>query len=95
MTRRPASPQRGFTLVELLVTMTVLTLVVLIAGGLVVVESMFGFPGLGRLLVFAIQNRDVPLIQAISLIVAALYAGGNLLADLVQRWLDPRTREGG
>lgn len=65
-----------------------------IAGGLVVVESMFGFPGLGRLLVFAIQNRDVPLIQAISLIVAALYAGGNLLADLVQRWLDPRTREG-
>lgn len=66
-----------------------------IAGGLVVVESMFGFPGLGRLLVFAIQNRDVPLIQAISLIVAALYAGGNLLADLVQRWLDPRTREGG
>jgi peptide/nickel transport system permease protein len=65
-----------------------------IAGGLVVVESMFGFPGLGRLLVFAIQNRDVPLIQAISLIVAALYAGGNLLADLAQRWLDPRTREG-
>jgi len=66
-----------------------------IAGGLVVVESMFGFPGLGRLLVFAIQNRDVPLIQAISLIVAALYAGGNLLADLVQRWLDPRTRAHG
>ena len=44
------------------------------AGGLVVVESLFGFPGIGRLLVFAIQNRDVPLLQAIALIAACLYA---------------------
>lgn len=61
------------------------------AGGLVVVESLFGFPGIGRLLVFAIQNRDVPLLQAISLIAACLYAVANLGADVAQRLLDPRT----
>jgi peptide/nickel transport system permease protein len=60
------------------------------ASGLVVVESLFGIPGIGRLLVFAIQNRDIPLLQAIALIVAATYAMANLLADLGQRLLDPR-----
>lgn len=63
------------------------------AGGLVIVESMFGYPGLGRLLVFAIQNRDVPLIQAISLVVAGIFAFANLFADLLHRILDPRTRD--
>lgn len=58
--------------------------------GLVVVESLFGIAGLGRLLVFAIQNRDVPLLQAIVLLVAACYAIANLLADVGQRLLDPR-----
>jgi peptide/nickel transport system permease protein len=65
-----------------------------VAGGLVIVESMFGFPGLGRLLLFAIQSRDVPLIQPISLIIAGIYAIGNMLADIAQRVLDPRTRHG-
>ncbi len=60
------------------------------ASGLVVVESLFGISGIGRLLVFAIQNRDIPLLQAIALIVAATYAIANLLADLGQRLLDPR-----
>ena len=63
------------------------------AGGLVIVESMFGYPGLGRLLVFAIQNRDLPLIQAISLVVAGIFAFANLFADLLHRFLDPRTRD--
>ena len=62
-------------------------------GGLVIVESMFGYPGLGRLLVFAIQNRDMPLVQAISLVVAAIFALANLLADVLHRVLDPRTRD--
>ena len=48
-------------------------------------------PGIGRLLVFAIQNRDVPLLQAISLVVAGVYAVANLGADVAQRLLDPRT----
>jgi peptide/nickel transport system permease protein len=61
-------------------------------GGLVVVENMFGYPGIGRLLVFAIQNRDIPVIQAISLLAAATYALANLLADVTGRMLDPRTR---
>lgn len=60
------------------------------AGGLVIVESLFGYPGIGRLLVFVISNRDIPLLQAISLIVAAVYAFANLAADLGQRLLDPR-----
>ena len=60
------------------------------AGGLVIVESLFGYPGIGRLLVFVIRNRDIPLLQAISLIVAAVYAFANLAADLGQRMLDPR-----
>lgn len=60
------------------------------AGGLVIVESLFGYPGLGRLLVFGISNRDVPLLQAISLIIATVYALANLAADVGQRMLDPR-----
>jgi peptide/nickel transport system permease protein len=60
------------------------------AGGLVIVESLFGYPGIGRLLMFAIQNRDVPLLQAITIIIAATYAVANLIADLAQRALDPR-----
>lgn len=60
------------------------------AGGLVIVESLFGYPGLGRLLVFVIRNRDVPLLQAIALIIAAVYALANLAADVAQRLIDPR-----
>lgn len=63
------------------------------AGGLVIVESLFGYPGIGRLLVFAIQNRDIPLLQTISLIVAGVYALANLGADVAQRLLDPRVAE--
>jgi peptide/nickel transport system permease protein len=61
-----------------------------IASGLVVVESLFGISGVGRLLVFAIQNRDIPLLQTICLIVAGVYAVANMAADLGQRVLDPR-----
>lgn len=61
-----------------------------IASGLVVVESLFGISGIGRLLVFAIQNRDIPLLQTICLIVAGVYALANMAADLGQRALDPR-----
>ncbi|MEO8302906.1 MAG: ABC transporter permease [Betaproteobacteria bacterium] len=60
------------------------------AGGLVIVESLFGYPGIGRMLVFVIRNRDVPLLQAITLIIAAVYAIANLAADIGQRLLDPR-----
>jgi peptide/nickel transport system permease protein len=60
-----------------------------LAGGLVIVENMFGYPGLGRLLVFAVQNRDIPVIQASSLVMAAAYAIANLCDDLLQRLINP------
>ena len=61
-------------------------------GGIVVVEEVFAYPGIGRLIVYAIQNRDVPLLQVSILIVAATYALANFGADLLYAWLDPRIR---
>jgi peptide/nickel transport system permease protein len=77
----------------LLPTITVIAMNVgWLIGGLIVVESVFGYPGLGRLLIEAIQNRDVPLLQAIALLVAAVYAFSNLIADLLYAQLNPRIR---
>src|SRR5438876_2693291 len=63
-------------------------------GGIVVVETVFAYPGLGRLLVFSIQSRDIPMLQAVILVVAAVYALANLAADLLYAWLDPKIRYG-
>lgn len=61
-------------------------------GGIVVVETVFAFPGLGGLFVFAIQQRDLPLIQATIVVIAAFYALANLVADILYTYLDPRIR---
>ena len=61
-------------------------------GGIIVVEEIFAWPGLGRTLIYALQNRDLPVIQAITLLLAVVYALSNLIADLVITWLDPRVR---
>lgn len=61
-------------------------------GGIIVVEEIFAWPGLGRTLIYALQNRDLPVIQAITLLLAVVYALSNLIADLVIAWLDPRVR---
>ncbi len=61
-------------------------------GGIIVVESVFGFPGLGSLVLFAIQQRDVPLIEDVVLIMAAAYLVLNLIADIVYALLNPRIR---
>jgi peptide/nickel transport system permease protein len=61
-------------------------------GGLIVVESVFAYPGLGQLLLFAIGNHDVPLLQAVVLVIAAIYAFSNLAADLLYRYSNPRIR---
>jgi peptide/nickel transport system permease protein len=63
-------------------------------GGLIVTETVYGYPGLGRLLVYAIQRRDLPLIQAGSMIVVLIYALSNLAADLLYSLLNPRIRVG-
>jgi peptide/nickel transport system permease protein len=63
-------------------------------GGIIVVEEIFAIPGIGRELLIAIQNRDLPSIQAGALIMAATYAVANLLADIAYGLLDPRLRHG-
>ncbi|MHB0856806.1 MAG: ABC transporter permease [Anaerolineae bacterium] len=62
--------------------------------GLVVVENVFNYPGLGRLLVFAIDRRDLPLMQAITMVAVIGFASANLLADLAYAALNPRIRLG-
>jgi peptide/nickel transport system permease protein len=62
--------------------------------GLVVIENVFNYPGLGRLLVFAIDRRDLPLMQAIVMITVVGFATANLIADLLYGVLNPRIRLG-
>jgi peptide/nickel transport system permease protein len=63
-------------------------------GGAVIVETVFGWPGIGRLAVDAIFNRDIPVIQAVVLTAAVIFVLVNLLVDLLYGWLDPRIRYG-
>lgn len=65
----------------------------LIAGTLII-ENIFSWPGLGRLCVTAIFNRDYPVIQAYVLLMALLFVVANFIIDLLQMWLDPRLRDG-
>ncbi|MEN3386479.1 MAG: peptide/nickel transport system permease protein [Hyphomicrobiales bacterium] len=66
----------------------------LIAGA-VVVESVFSWPGVGRLLVVAVANRDLAVVQCILLLVAATMVVSNLVVDFLYGFLDPRLRQGG
>jgi peptide/nickel transport system permease protein len=61
-------------------------------GGSVVVESVFGWPGLGFLMVQAIGSRDLPLVRAVVLILSLFFVLINLLVDLLYTYLDPRIR---
>jgi peptide/nickel transport system permease protein len=63
-----------------------------LAGGVVVVESVFRYPGLGSELVQAVGSRDLPVVQAIVLIFAAIYVIVNILADLITIMITPRLR---
>lgn len=63
-----------------------------LAGGVVVVEFVFQYPGIGQALVDAVANRDLPLVQAITLIIAAVYVVMNLLADVATILLTPKLR---
>jgi len=74
-------------------TITVLALDLgYLMGGIVVVEEVFAYPGMGRLIIYAVQNRDVPLLQMCVLIIASVYTLANFGADLLYAWLDPRIR---
>ena len=61
-------------------------------GGLIIVESVFAYPGVGRLLLMAINTRDVRLLQSTALVIASVYAFSNLAADLLYGILNPRIR---
>ncbi|SFN59508.1 peptide/nickel transport system permease protein [Cohaesibacter marisflavi] len=61
-------------------------------GGIIVVEEIFAWPGLGRLLIYALENRDLPVIQAVTLLLATVYALSNFLSDVIIAILDPRVR---
>ena len=61
-------------------------------GGIVVVESVFGWPGIGQLAWQAIQRVDIPIIMGVTLVSACAIVLGNLLADLVAPFIDPRIR---
>jgi peptide/nickel transport system permease protein len=61
-------------------------------GGLIVTEYVFGYPGLGRLVLYAVQRRDIPLIEATTMIIVIVYALANLVADIVYALLNPRIR---
>jgi peptide/nickel transport system permease protein len=79
----------------LLPTVTVLAVDVgILIGGIVVVETVFAYPGLGRLLIFAIENSDLPLLMAGMIVVTAVYTVANLVADILYAFLNPRIRYG-
>ena len=61
-------------------------------GGVVVIEVVFNYPGLGRMMIDAISDRDLPVVQAIALIVASVYVGINLTADILTMVANPRLR---
>lgn len=65
-----------------------------VLGGAVITETVFDWPGLGLLTIDAIQSRDYPLVQGCVLVIALCYVAANLLADLLNLWLDPRQRAG-
>lgn len=79
----------------LLPTITVLAIDVgWLIGGVVVTETVFAYPGLGRALIFAIERHDLPMIQASTLIIAAIYCSANLVADLLYAFFNPKIRYG-
>jgi peptide/nickel transport system permease protein len=61
-------------------------------GGIVVVESVFGWPGIGQLAWQAIQRVDIPIIMGVTLVSACAIVLGNLLADLITPLIDPRIK---
>jgi peptide/nickel transport system permease protein len=63
-----------------------------LAGGVVLVEKVFNYPGVGNQLVDSVNNHDVPMVQALSMIIAGVYVVVNLVADLLSILLTPRAR---
>jgi ABC-type dipeptide/oligopeptide/nickel transport system permease component len=63
-----------------------------LAGGAVVIEGVFAYPGIGQLALGAVSDRDLPVVQAVTIVVAALIVGVSLIVDFLARLIDPRLR---
>jgi peptide/nickel transport system permease protein len=63
-----------------------------LVGGTLITETVFSWPGLGQLLVQAVNSRDMAIVQAAVFVIAFMVIGMNLLADIIYRWLDPRIK---
>lgn len=61
-------------------------------GGIVIMEMIFGVPGMGTSLIGAVQHRDYPTVQAMVFVMALVFLLLNLVIDLLYAWLDPRIR---
>jgi peptide/nickel transport system permease protein len=64
-------------------------------GGIVAVETVFAYPGLGRMLVGSLERQDLPMMQAAILVLTGVYCLANLAADLLYGVVNPRIRYGG
>ena len=64
----------------------------ILVGGAVIMENIFNLPGLGRLMVNALEDRDYPVVSGVNLVFATMVVGGNLMIDLIYPYLDPRVR---
>lgn len=77
----------------LLPTVTVIAMNIgWILGSVVIIEEIFAYPGVGSLILFAVHNRDLPLLQAAVMVVGAVTGLANLLADVLYMYLNPRIR---
>ena len=98
--RAKGLPGRRVLLVHTLrnALLTFITLVGLVfgalLGGAVVTETIFGWPGMGRLVIQATVSRDYPVVQTVVILLAALFVGINLIVDMLYAVLDPRVRLG-
>jgi ABC-type dipeptide/oligopeptide/nickel transport system permease component len=63
-------------------------------GGAIVVETVFAWPGMGRLAVQAVLGRDFPVVQGVTIVGAAVFLTVNFAVDLIYGWVDPRLRSG-
>ena len=62
-------------------------------GGIIITESIFAYPGIGSLLVTAVGNRDITVVQTVAMMIAVVYVVVNLVADLIVMLLVPKLRE--
>lgn len=98
MARMKGVPERRIVLRHLLPNAILPTIPVIgltlawLLSGVVIVESAFNYPGIGRLAVNAVADRDLPLVQAIAIVFGLIYLGTTLISDIVGLALNPRLR---